>query len=95
MAAAEQIPFEPLQNLNATTGKYATWIVRVLDPKVIDYTFNARKETVNASKFTCLLVSEDPAVYLPAIVHFEFNDRMAAKDAFQKFKVTPSFCASD
>ena len=47
--------------MNAAAGKYAIWVVCVLVSKVIDYTFDVRKETVNASKFDCVLVVEDPA----------------------------------
>ena len=47
--------------MNGTTSKYAKWFVRVIHPKLIDYTFQARGETVHAQKFECVLVSKDPA----------------------------------
>ena len=68
-----EISYESLRNLNASSAKYATWCVRVLDPKVIQYTFQARGEKVNASKFMCLLVAEDPGMYVPGTVLFIFR----------------------
>ena len=79
--------FESLSNLNASTAKHAKWIVRILCPRLIDYTFTARGELVQATKFVCLLVSEDPHHYLPATVPFSFQDRRAAQKAFDCFPV--------
>ena len=42
-----------LKNMNGTTAKFAKWYVRVLDPKVITYKFQAKGETVQATKFEC------------------------------------------
>ena len=55
---------ETLKNMNATTSKLCKWYVRVVDPKVIDYSFKARGETIAAQKFECVLVSKDPAQYM-------------------------------
>ena len=41
---------ESLKNMNASTGKFAKLYVRIIDPKVKDYTFQARGEKVNAKK---------------------------------------------
>ena len=71
--------------MNSSTSKYAKWFVRVIHPKVIDYTFTARGEPVNAQKFECVLVSEDPAQYRLGLVPFVFSDREAAKKAFSRF----------
>ena len=84
--------------MNSPTSKYAKWFVRIIHPKVIDYTFRARSEVVNAQKFECILVSEDPAQYMMGLISFTFNDRGAAKKAFSRFKedhvfeiTTPAF----
>ena len=78
--------FETLTNMNAGTSKYALWIIRVVgDPKVIEYDFTARGETVHAQKFECVIVSKDPADYMLGVVPFNFNDRSAATKAKGKF----------
>ena len=89
---------ETLKNINTQTAKYAKWYVRVLDPKVIDYTFTARNEKVEAQKFSCVLVSNAPAQYMLGAVPFSFKNRTAAVEAFRKFTAdsvwelrTPSF----
>jgi len=76
---------ETLKNMNASTAKYASWLVRVLDPKIVAYQFKARQEVVDAEKFECLLVSQNPKEYMMATVPFSFKDRSAAKKAMQKF----------
>ena len=38
----------PLKKMNTITAKFAKWYVRVLEPKVIAYTFAFLGETVNA-----------------------------------------------
>ena len=47
--------------MNGTTSKFAKWYVRVVDPKIIHYSFAARGETIAAQKFECVLASKDPA----------------------------------
>ena len=91
---------ETLKNMNATTSKFAKWYVRVIDPKVIDYSFKARGETVAAQKFECVLVSKDPAQYMLGLVPFVFSDRQAAAKALTRFTenqvfevTTPAFDA--
>lgn len=76
---------ETLKNMNGTTAKYAKWFVRVLDPKVIEYSFQAKGERVEAKKFQCVLVSSDPKQYMMGLVPFDFKDRGAAANAAQKF----------
>ena len=77
--------------MNSTTSKFAKWYVRVIDPKIIEYTFTARSETVNAQKFECVLVSKDPAQCMLGLVPFSFSDRQAATKALQKFKENAVF----
>ncbi len=72
-------------NMNNSTGKLASWIVRVLDPKLAKYDFTARGEVVHAEKFQCVLVSDDPAQYMLGLVQFSFNNRNAAGQALKKF----------
>ena len=82
---------ETLKNMNATTSKFAKWYVRVIDPKVIDYSFKARGETVAAQKFECVLVSKDPAQYMLGLVPFVFSDRQAAANALTRFTESQVF----
>mgnify|MGYP000028518462 FL=1 len=77
--------YETLKNMNGTTAKHAQWCIRILDPKIIDYTFAARGETINASRFECMLVSKDPKQYMLAGIPFSFKERDSAKKAYTKF----------
>ena len=52
---------ETLKNMNASTAKYAKWYVRVVDPKVKEYSFQARAEKFEAQKFECVLVAPGSA----------------------------------
>ena len=83
---ASDSKYETLKNMNGTTAKHAQWCVRVLDPKLVEYSFTARGETVNATRFECLIVSMDPKQYMQARVPFRFEDRQAPKKAFDRFK---------
>ena len=91
---------EILKNMNSTIGKFAKWYVRIIDPKIIQYEFKSRGETVSAEKFECVLVSKDPAQYMLATVPFSFADRLSATKALDAFKnndvieiTTPAFDA--
>ena len=52
---------ESLKNMNQNTAKFAKWYVRIIAPRIIPYTFAARNEQVQATKFECVLVSNDPS----------------------------------
>ena len=58
------------KNMNSTIGKFAKWYVRIIDPKIIQYEFKLRGETVSAERFECVLVSKDPSQYMLATVPF-------------------------
>ena len=79
---------ETLKKMNSSTGKFATWYVRVIAPKIIDYTFQARGETIAAQKFECVLVSKDSTQYMLGLVPFAFSDRGAAQKAMDKSQRT-------
>ena len=66
---------ESLKNMNASTSKFAKWYVRIIGPKVKEYTFQARGEKVNAKKCERVVVSRDPAQYMMGTVPFEFRNR--------------------
>ena len=51
---------EALKSMNSQTAKFAKWYVKVLDPKIIDYSFRSKGENVRAQKFQCVLVSHLP-----------------------------------
>ena len=91
---------EILKNMKSTIGKFATWYVRAIDPKIIQDEFKSRGETVSAQRFECVLVSKDPAQYMLATVPFSFTDRLSATKARNAFKnndvleiTTPAFDA--
>ena len=75
---------ETLKNLNSATTRHVYWLVRVKSPKVVQYQFTARNETVHASRFECLLVSNDPKQFIIGSVSFSFG----AKDAALKAQAT-------
>ena len=54
--------------MNGTTATLAKWYVRVIDPKVVQYSFTARSEKVGAEKFQCVLVSNAPEQYMLGVV---------------------------
>ena len=51
---------EALKSMNSQPAKYAKWYVKILDPKVIDYSLFSRGENIHAQKFQCVLVSHVP-----------------------------------
>ena len=71
--------------MNAATAKYAKWYVRIIDPRVVPYSFMAKNERVQAQKFQCVLVSKDPSQYMLGLVPFDFTNRNAAVDASKRF----------
>ena len=91
---------ETLKSMNSQTARFAKWYVKILDPKVIDYSFAAKGEKVQAQKFQCVLVSHAPEQYMLGLVPFDFKDRSAAQTAAKKFTAdsvweltTPAFDA--
>ena len=77
---------ETLKNMNLETGKHAQWVVRVLAPKLIRYSFQSKQKTVQAEKFQCLLVSTIPTQFMIGSVPFNFAAPQAGRQAFQKFR---------
>ena len=50
--------------LNMTSGaaaRCATWLLRVLDPHMEEYSFVSRGENINACHFHCVLVGDTPS----------------------------------
>lgn len=82
---------ETLKNMNVQTGKHATWLVRVLAPKVVKYKFHARGAEVQATRFVCILVSKDPRQFMLGSVPFSFSDTQAAAKAFLQFTEGKTF----
>ena len=76
---------EALKSMNSQTAKFAKWYVKILDPKVVDYSFFARGEKIQAQKFQCVLVPHVPQQYMLGVVNFDFNNRNAATTAAEKF----------
>ena len=76
---------EALKSMNSQTAKFAKWYVRVLDPKVIEYSFSSKGEEFQAKKFQCVLVSHAPEQYMLGLVPFDFKNRTAATTAAAKF----------
>ena len=49
---------ETLKNMNGSTGLFAKWYVRILNPQTVNYSFTARSEEILATMFQCVLVSK-------------------------------------
>jgi len=79
-------PVETLKNMNVQTAKHASWVVRVLSPKIIPFSFPSKGVQVAAEKFVCLLVSKDPKHFMFGSVPFNFGNKNAARQAFEKFQ---------
>ena len=84
--------------MNASTSKFAKWYVRVIDPKIKDYTFQSRGEKIHAQKFECVVVSHGPSQHMMGIVPFEVRNRQGATQAGAMFRpsivwevTTPAF----
>jgi len=75
-----------LKNMNSASQKYATWIVHVLQGRVVKYTFWSRGEKVEATKFQCILVSANSSEYMLGLVPFSFHDKTAPEKAARKFQ---------
>ena len=84
-ASVVQKPAESLKNMNAQTAKHAQWMVRILSPKLIRYTFSSKGKQIEAEKFQCLLVSTDPKQFMIGSLPFSFSTPKAAKMASDKF----------
>ena len=85
-AARNHGKFEPLRNIdNRSTGRHATWVVKVLSPKVVEYSFQSKGEQILAKKFRCVLTSSNPQEYMYGSIPFDFKNRNAAEEALKKF----------
>jgi len=82
---------ETLKLMNGQTGKHATWLVRVLAPRLVPYNFQSRGTEVKAVKFLCILVSKDPRQFMIGSVPFTFADPHAAEKASAVFKEGVTF----
>ena len=78
--------YESIMNMNENTGKHARWLLRILDPDIIPYEFTARNETIQASRFSCVCVSDNPAEYMHGVVPFQFANRDAPQSAVARFQ---------
>ena len=76
-----------MKNMNPQIAKHGRWILRVLDPKMTEYTFKDKRkgEIVHAKKLSCLLVSASATHFMLGTVNFSFARRAAADEAFKKF----------
>ncbi len=63
-------------DLNPDTVEAYEWSVRVLNPRVILFSYPSKRsvDSVHGSKFTCLLEDEDPTEYMQEIVRFDLKE---------------------
>ena len=79
-------PVEALKNMNVQTAKHASWVVRILSPRLIKYSFQARGKSVQAERFQCLLVAKNPTQFMFGSVPFNFATPGVGQMALQQFK---------
>lgn len=77
-------------NLDGVNAKSGKWLFRVLAPQTIAYVFaDATKprgsNRINAERFDCVLVSNDPTKYIMGSVPFRLARPQAAKKAAARF----------
>ena len=72
---------ETLESMNASTGKYAKWHVRVIDPKGEGLQLRLARRESSGAKCECVLASQDPSQHMMGLVPFEFKNRRAACNA--------------
>ena len=85
-AARNHGKFEPLRNIdNRSTGRHATWVVKVLSPKVVEYSFQSKGEQILAKKFRCVLTSSNPQEYMYGVILCDFKNRNGAEEGLKKF----------
>ena len=85
LAAGIMARLETLKNMNGSSAKHATWVVRVCSSSIIPYSFFAKGVKVNAEKFEAILVSQNPKEFMIGSVPFSFKDRQGAAKAHKKF----------
>ena len=90
MTAKSSGVYEGVMGLNATNAKFAKWVFRVVAPKKHAYSFQCRDrkqgtKKVNAERFDCVLVGDEPTEYAMGSVPFQFDDPHAASRALERF----------
>ena len=58
----------------------------MLSPKVMSYEFKSRNEVAKATRFQCILVSQDPKQFMIGSVPFSFAAKDAASNAKDKIQ---------
>ena len=72
--------------MNVQTAKHASWVVRILSPRLIKYSFEARGKSVQSEKFQCLLVSKSPTHVMFGSVPSNFATPDVGQMALQQLK---------
>ena len=75
-----------VQDLNVSSAKIATFKCRVVLASLEHYEYKARAtgDTRKGMSFRCLLVSENPSVYVPGLCK---GAESKVREAFAKFKI--------
>jgi len=72
---------------SSTAAECATWVVRVLDPHLEEYSFVARGERIAATHFHCVVVSDTPIEFIKCAVPFDFKNRQMPRGAMVEFEL--------
>ena len=85
MEAAPVQSLTPLGSLTKSSAKTADFLVRVYNPKKIEYSFKAKRDgkLVEKVRFSCILLGVDASHYCEACVKTSAED---VKAALEKFK---------
>ncbi len=79
----------PLAELTASTCGIGTWILRVVQPRVIEYAYMWQSQQRQGKKAECMLLSEDSKVYCMCVVKCSGSSATADKNfqaQVEKFK---------
>ena len=81
---------EPHSSLRLLSSKVSatigTWVVRICNPYVEEWTMTTRRGAVQASKLVARLVAENPSEYCLGVLPFDFQDPTGAAKAKIKFQ---------
>ena len=82
----EVCKYESLKSMNNNTAKFASWIVCVRKPEVINVNFTDRSgQQQKGTRFQCVLTSGEDTEYCLGVVPFQWRNRNAGVEAAKQF----------
>ena len=75
-----------LNIISGQAARCATWLLRIGDAHLEEYSFVARGENINACHFHCVVVGDTTSEYVQAGVPFDFKNRQRPRQTMEQFK---------